>query len=281
MPMDVRQPIKSDLHTHTAFCDGSDSPEEMVLAALALGMETIGCSGHSFVPVARACMSRDGTMQYCRELERLKGLYGDRIHILTGMELDLYGERGQEPLDYLIGSVHYLCLNGEFCAIDNTENLLVEAVRRHCRGDIYRLIREYYRSVATLVDVTGCDIIGHFDVISKFNADGKLFDEGDPRYLHAALEALDALLERDVIFEINTGAMARGYRKAPYPAPILLRRIAEKGGRVTFSSDAHCKAHLLYAFPTALSVAKNSGIRSIEVMTRNGWSRLPIRSFCI
>ena len=37
----------SSYHTHTTFCDGKDSPEELVLEAIRLGCPEIGFSGHA------------------------------------------------------------------------------------------------------------------------------------------------------------------------------------------------------------------------------------------
>ena len=50
--------------------------------------------------------------------------------------------------------------------------------------------------------------MGHFDLLTKFNEGDRLFDAGAPRYLDAAMGALDTLLKEDVLFEINTGAMS-------------------------------------------------------------------------
>ena len=36
-----------DLHTHTKYSDGATSPEEMVLAAIDMGLEEIGISDQS------------------------------------------------------------------------------------------------------------------------------------------------------------------------------------------------------------------------------------------
>ena len=34
--------MRQDLHTHTTFCDGANTPEEMVQAALAQGLDCLG-----------------------------------------------------------------------------------------------------------------------------------------------------------------------------------------------------------------------------------------------
>ena len=40
---------RQNLHTHTTFCDGKDTPEELVEAAIAKGFDSIGFSGHSYM----------------------------------------------------------------------------------------------------------------------------------------------------------------------------------------------------------------------------------------
>ena len=111
-----------------------------------------------------------------------------------------------------------------------------------------------------------CDIAAHIDLIVKFNEGNEIFDEKSSLYRRYALEALDALLERDVIIEINTGGISRGFRKTPYPAAFLLERVAEKKGRVTISSDCHSKNNIFFYFPQAVEFAKSAGIRSVEVI---------------
>lgn len=268
---------KSNLHTHTDFGDGLDSAEEMVLAAIGCGMEVIGLSEHACTPFdLRYCLTPQTAVAYRQEIVRLRQKYGERIGILSGIEQDFYADPAGEPYDYSVGSVHYVFLDGCYCEIDGSPDALMQTVREHCGGDIYRLIRTYYRTVAQVIEKTGCTIIGHFDLITKFNEGNRFFDENDPRYRQAALEALDVLLERDGLFEINTGAVSRNYRRLPYPAAILLQRIAEKRGRVTVSSDAHRKEHLLYGFPMAVQIARAAGLGSLQMMTRSGWKNCPL-----
>ena len=38
--------LKANYHTHTLFCDGTASPEDMVKQALRLGFDHLGFSGH-------------------------------------------------------------------------------------------------------------------------------------------------------------------------------------------------------------------------------------------
>ena len=83
--------IRSNVHTHTDFCDGSDSMEDMVRAAIACGMDTLGISFHSFTPFDTSYCIRDYPA-YMRELSRLRKKYAGSICLLGGVELDLYGQ---------------------------------------------------------------------------------------------------------------------------------------------------------------------------------------------
>ena len=59
----------SNLHTHTRYCDGRDTPEELILEAIKLGCPAIGFTGHSFTPFDTSyCMSLDNTERYNEEI---------------------------------------------------------------------------------------------------------------------------------------------------------------------------------------------------------------------
>ena len=92
------------------------------------------------------------------------------------------------------------------------------------------------------------DIVGHIDLITKFIEQDALFDPNHPRYLAAAYRAVDALLPTGALFEINTGALSRGYRTTPYPAEPILAYIRERGGRVILTGDTHRAENLCYRF---------------------------------
>ena len=60
-----------NLHTHSTYCDGADTPKEMVERALELGFDTIGFSGHShmyFSPLIG--MTPEATEEYKKEIAR-------------------------------------------------------------------------------------------------------------------------------------------------------------------------------------------------------------------
>ena len=63
-----------------------------------------------------------------------------------------------------------------------------------------------------------------------------------------AVQAADALLTTGKPFEINTGAISRGYRTDAYPSREIRTYLKERGARFILSSDAHRKEHICFGF---------------------------------
>jgi len=63
-------------------------------------------------------------------------------------------------------------------------------------------------------------------------------------------------------FEINTGAVARGYRSSPYPAPDMLEELKKMNGMVIISSDCHAKTQIDFGLADAAEYAKSKGFVS-------------------
>lgn len=271
---------RQNLHTHTTFCDGTNTAQEMVEAAIALGMDSLGFSGHSPYP---ADIPQDWVMQeadvlrrYQAEMLRLRQAYGDRIELFLGLEQDILSPPPGQGYDYLIGSVHALVRDGQLISVDESEAAFRQAVAEAFGGDPLRFAEDYYAQVAQVRKQTGCQIVGHFDLICKFNEGDKLFDTSHPRYRAAALEALNCLRTQDVILEINTGAMSRGYRTAPYPAPPLLRTMQDMGIPICITSDAHSAKDLMYGFSHAAELARACGYQEVMYLTRQGFVPGPL-----
>lgn len=241
--------ILQDLHVHTTYCDGKNTPEELVLAALNHGMKCIGFSGHSYTFFDESyCMSKQNTARYRAEIAGLKEKYNGKIKVLCGVEQDYYSEEPTVGYDYVIGSVHYIKADGEYIPVDESAEILKSAVQKHFNGDFYAFAEEYYRTVAALVKKTSIDIIGHFDLITKFNERYSFFDEKDPRYINAWHTAADKLIVTDKPFEINTGAISRGYKQSPYPSADIINYIKQKGGGLILNSDSHTAENLCFGF---------------------------------
>ncbi len=241
--------IKTDLHIHSNFSDGKDSPRDIVLAAVDMGLKTIGFTDHSYTPCDTSyCMQKERIEEYKACIRGLQAEFSDRIRILCGIEQDLETDFSTDDYDYVIGSVHYFRFGDETACVDHTESIFLDAAERFCGGDIYALAENYYARVASLADRQRFNIVGHFDLISKFNEDGHLFDPEHPRYRAAWQAAADRLLQTHRIFEINTGAISRGYRATPYPSAEIIAYLKQRGAILLLSSDSHSKETLAFQF---------------------------------
>ena len=262
-----------NLHTHTIFSDGKSTAEEMVLGALRCGCTSLGFSEHSPLPWGTEgwATPAEALADYRTEILRLKGKYADQLEIFLGLEQDMDSHTAECDWDYLIGSVHSVWVDGSRRSVDFSADYTDETIRTCFGGDAYAYAEAYYRQVAEVAAVTKCQIVGHFDLVTKFNEGYRTFDETHPRYLKAALEALDALSVRDLIFEINTGAMSRGYRTAPYPAPTLLKAMKDMGCQICITSDTHHADTVLHAFDQAKQLAKACGYSESWILTKDGF----------
>ena len=245
----IQGEIKADFHMHTSLCDGHNTAEEMVLSAVKKGFDAVGISGHSYTFFDESyCMSEESVRRYIADINSLKEKYKDRIAVFCGIEQDYYSAYPTDDFDYAIGSVHYIQCGGEYVPVDETPEILRRACEQYFGGDIYALCEAYYETVAGVAEKTNCNIIGHFDLITKFSEKAPLFDTKNPRYIKAWQNAADFLLSFDIPFEINTGAISRGYRSTPYPALDIIAYIRDNGGRLILSSDAHSKEDIGYGF---------------------------------
>lgn len=254
-------PEKYDLHTHTYYCDGKTAPEEMIKSAISKGFSVIGFSGHAYMRNCAWAMSRENTARYIAEINGLKIKYAGKIRVMLGTEYDMFSDCDFSPYDYVIGSVHYVEKDGVFSPVDESKAALISAVSTHFGGDIYAFCEKYYSQIKCFCDIPEIKIIGHFDLLSKFNENAALFSEESPRYRAAVLSALKCLADAGKIFEINTGAMFRCGKSTPYPAEFILRELSSLGGKVIISSDAHTPDAIGYKFKEASAIAKSCGCR--------------------
>ncbi len=239
--------IPCNYHTHTCFCDGAHTPEEVVQEAIRLGCRELGFSGHSYTPFDDSfCMSLENTQAYMTAVRAVQETYADRIKIYLGIEQDYHSPVSTEGYDYVIGSVHYVEKDGLHLSVDESKETQIGIVKQFYGGDFYAFAEDYFATVADVYNRTRCHIIGHFDLIAKFNREGDLFDPHHPRYVAAAQKALMALLETPAMLEVNTGAMSRGYTAEPYPSRGILRQWLAAGKKVIFSSYCHSAQHLLF-----------------------------------
>ena len=241
-----------NLHTHSQYCDGHAPMEEFVTEAIAQGFTHLGFTPHSPVSVESPVnMSREQVQQYFDEVERLRGIYGDRISLYTAMEIDYVGMGDgpasdyftRLPLDYRIGSVHFIPSfdnPSQYIDIDGRFARFKEKMGQYFHGDIERVVRSYFTQSMAMVQAGGFDVIGHLD---KIGLNASLYSPGidqEEWYKQLVNELFEAVMDHHLVVEVNSKALAEHHRLFPdvgyadllckYDVPVL------------FNSDAHYPA---------------------------------------
>lgn len=256
----------SNYHSHTTFCDGADTPETMLLSAIEHGCPEFGFSGHSYLPFDPGwTMSPETAANYRSCISSLKEKYKDKISVRLGVEQDYCSDPGELPLyEYVIGAVHCVFKDGVYISVDASADSQKAGIDNCYGGDPYAFVEDYYKMVGGIYEKTHCTIVAHFDLVTKFMEQRQLFSTAERRYVRAADEALDRLLETPAAFEVNTGAMSRGYRSSPYPDDRILDRLGQAHAKVILSADAHSRDAVVYKFDEALALCRRHGIEPLR-----------------
>lgn len=261
---------KQNLHTHSSFCDGKDTPEEMIQEAIFKGFDSLGFSMHAYVPCS-GIGSLQALQDYREEILRLKQIYADQIKIYLGLEYDIFAAHGSAGYEYAIASVHCLEQKGEVFDFDGKLPRTQQVIERYFGGDGLAFARRYYETVAGIPKAGNFDILGHFDLIAKNNETGSYLDLHAPKYLGYAKDAIHALKGRIPFFEVNTGCIARGYRSTPYPQVELLKEFKDCGFGPVITSDCHRKEFLDCYFGEARALLQSVGFDCVYVLKDGGF----------
>jgi histidinol-phosphatase (PHP family) len=273
----------STYHTHSLFCDGKMTPEDYILSAISKGFCAIGISSH-----APVCFETGWTMKperlanYIETGLMLKEKYRSRIQVYLGLETDYYqgavDYRSYPGLDYTIGSVHFIhhAAGLRYMALDGTPEEFLETRDVIFKGDARALIEKYYQLLSDMLRQQPPCILGHLDVLKKNNSGRRFFDEAESWYRKAVEGALDAVEEQQVIVEVNTGGIARGYTTEMYPSDWILSLMRERKISIVLNSDAHHPDRIDAYYPQAVEKLKAVGYTHQRILLDNTWQDVPL-----
>ncbi len=227
-------------------------------------------------------MSACDMPEYLNEIERLKNKYKAELEIYTGLEIDFltadYNPSipyfRQLPLDYRIGSVHFLPLTGEmkenamFC-IDGSYADFEAAVKQNFGGDIKKVVQTYFDSSMKMVESGGFDIVGHLDKIYMNGQRFPGFDLTAGWYRSLITEYLHLIAEKGVIVEINTKNFRA--KRELYPHPLYLPLLKQLHIPVTVNSDAHYPDLINDGRAGAFRLLKETGFVSTCELVGGEW----------
>ena len=252
----------TNYHTHTSFCDGANTPEEIVLYAIDRGFGAIGFSGHGYTEYdLRYCMK--DTEGYINEIQRLKQKYSTKIKIYLGVEEDSYSPLpNRNSFDYIIGSCHYFLKDGKHYPFDSTIEHFKNCLDLY-NYDISLMAEEYFLHFCEYLKKYRPHMIGHYDYLAKYNEKlGNIIADNE-EYRSIALKYTKELANDGFIFEVNTGAISRGINSTPYPCEELLRVIKNSDSGVCLASDSHKLETLDACFKETRALLKDIGFTKI------------------
>ncbi len=136
-----------------------------------------------------------------------------------------------------------------------------------------KLSEAYYSTFVSYIKDRKPDIVGHFDVITKFDEIDTQRFLNNREYLKIAQKYIKSAAENDVIFEINTGAISRGIRKTPYLGEDLLYILKEKGSKVILSSDSHSVDTLNFCFDEMECILRDVGFDCVYELCKGEFKK--------
>ena len=261
-------------HIHSTFSDGKNTPQEIIQAAIEREFISIGFSDHGYtVYDLRYCMT-DQT-GYINEIKALKEKYKNQIQVYLGVEEDAFSPLTRNDFDYIIGSCHYGFRNNKYYPIDSNFDYFKKCLEAF-GNDHLAFAESYYSNFCQYIKTRKPDIIGHFDLITKFDEMGETLFLGDPDYIKISEKYTREALKSGSIFEINTGAIARGFRTAAYPFENLLYVLRKNNVPIILSSDSHSIDTLDFAFDDTKKYLKEIGFNKITALVDNSFKEFDI-----
>jgi len=280
---------KTNYHTHSTYCDGKNTPEQMVQSALQRGFNALGFSSHSMYPFSSDwhLQSREHSA-YSKEIHRLKLEFKDNLEILLGFEADFIegvcapkmSRFAEFNPDFLIGAVHYVPGKKGFIEADGSNQDVLDGIKKYFDGDAKKAVQEYFYLERQMLKTCDFTIIAHCDLIRKQNGpkvDAPLFDENSDWYRKEISLLADEIARAGVVAEVNTGGMSRGYMANPFPYGELLSLLIEKKVPLTLSSDSHSAETLDFAFDDMIQIIKKTGCNELAFIEgKNSFKMQPI-----
>ena len=274
--------IKTNYHTHSTYCDGKNTIEEMIKRAVEVGIEHIGISSHA--PIAEEShwtMNESMLDRYFAEIEKLKNKYRDKIIIYAGMEIDYFYDQGLNPvmsahmerLDYFIGSVHALGkVDGKkYWYVDDAYEGVINGVEKTFDGDSRKAVEKYYAILSKMIEDCKPDIVGHMDKIKKNNRDDILFNEEESWYIDAVKRFLAVAKKNGTVIEINTGGIRRYGIECFYPSYWILDIIRDMDVKVTVNGDSHDVEGVNFYYDETRKLLISKGIEYIYTFVEKEW----------
>jgi histidinol-phosphatase (PHP family) len=193
-----------------------------------------------------------------------------RLDLLVGFETERlppheWAERMGElrrrcAPDYIVGSVHDI----DGLVIDYTP----EATRAvaEALGGVESMQLRYFDAVADLVSTLRPEVVGHIDLIRKFDGPAPSFGPNVWQRIEHALEAVRSVAG---VLEVNCATHRRGLGPV-YPLVSILERARALGIRVTLGDDSHGPHDVGVGLDASLRAIREAGYSEVHYLAKPG-----------
>jgi histidinol-phosphatase (PHP family) len=198
------------------------------------------------------------------ERERVAG----RLDLLVGFETErlppgdwvtrMRELRASVQPDYIVGSVHDV--DGEVIDFSPERTLAAaEAV-----GGVEELQKRYFAALADLVEQLRPEVVGHIDLIRKFDGAAPQFSAAVQRSIEHTLEVVK---ETQGVLEVNCATHRRGLGPV-YPLPEILARAWRMGIGVTLGDDSHGAHDVGVGLDASMRAIAAAGYREVSYLAK-------------
>lgn len=269
-------------HTHNRYCDGAGEIEDVVREALARGLQRLGISSHAPLPFSpHWTVAVDQLDEYIRDVRSLQDRYSGQIDVTLGAEIDFIPDQRvadfqaekllSRPFQYFVASVHFLGHGYPPMQFNARQGAFRKLLDEEYGGYARSMVEDYYARVRGAVTIPKVRVVGHLDLIKRWNGNGKYFSDSEPWYRAAVDETLEAIAAGGQTVELNTSGWLKG-QDEPYPATWILERCKDLGIPLTVSSDGHKPDHVTYEFSRAEASLSDLGIAPADPLEKHSTS---------
>lgn len=255
-----------DSHVHTAYSKhATGSVDEVVRAALARGVTVLTLTDHAPFHIDSRNRLLDSEMdRYFADIERARTAYRGDITILRGLELDFLPGGAEDvarllnryPLDFAVGSIHYIPLDGgEQVKVWELERLNAPPV-----------LARYFSALAELLGCGLFDAVGHADTLLR-----GVPEEVVHRYMEPLLPAF---ARHRIAFELNASGLRKTtldpdsgrevHGRWSFPSRSLLPLLIRSGAAFTVGSDAHAPQDVGAGVQELVDALVPSGLETVS-----------------
>ena len=273
--------MKCNYHTHTHYCDGKENMRFFVEKAIQSQFVHLGFSAHA--PISEYydfTLTEAEIPAYLKEIDILQNTY-PQIKIFKGLECDYIPGITKDfsyykthfDLDYIIGGVHLVKVpnSNDVWFIDGPKRETFDTgIARFFNHNIKRAVTCFWEQTFEMIETQEFDIVAHIDKIKMHNQD-RFFKEDEEWYLKLVDHAIELIVKKQVIVEINSRGLYRMRCKSFYPSDYIIEKLAKTKVPMIISSDAHKAEELELYFEEAQKKLRSFAIHSLAILENGVW----------